>query len=407
MDNLEPTQRPGTSWRIMVWLAVFLVGVGAGRLTTTRSLTWPGLRTDGTAAATTIDRSDFTQFWQVWNTIKERYAYQPVDETKLYYGAIAGLVESLNDPHSLYLPPTEAKEFAQDLAGEFEGIGAEIDVRENQLIILAPLAGSPAEKAGLKARDAILLIDDKETAGLPVYEAVKKIRGPKGTQVKLLIRTGETAPRVVTITRATINVPTVTWEMKANNVAYIRISSFNEKTDTEFDKAVREVTAKKSRAVVLDLRSNPGGYLDRSIMVASEWLKSGVVVRERFVDNQVNEYQAKGRARLAGLPTVVLVDGGSASGAEIVAGALQDNGVAKLVGTKTYGKGSVQDFQEYADGSALKLTVAKWFTPKDRQIDKIGIMPDITVDPMFVTSTPGSPTPYVDKGLEKALELLR
>lgn len=391
----------------MVWLAVFLVGVWAGRLTTVRSLTWPGLRTNGTAAATTIDRSDFTQFWQVWNTIKERYAYQPVDETKLYYGAIAGLVESLNDPHSLYLPPTEAKEFAQDLAGEFEGIGAEIDVRDNQLIVLAPLTGSPAEKAGLKARDAILLIDDKETAGLPVYEAVKKIRGPKGTPVKLLIRTGENAPRVVTITRATINVPTVTWEMKANNVAYVRISSFNEKTDTEFDKAVREMVSKKPRAVVLDLRSNPGGYLDRSIMVASEWLKSGVVVRERFVDNQVNEYQAKGRARLAGLPTVVLVDGGSASGAEIVAGALQDNGVAKLVGTKTYGKGSVQDFQEYADGSALKLTVAKWFTPKDRQIDKIGIMPDITVDPMFTTSTPGSPTPYVDKGLEKALEILR
>lgn len=407
MDNLESTQRPGTGWRVMVWLAVFLVGVWAGRLTTARSLTWPGLRTNGTAAATTIDRSDFTQFWQVWNTIKERYAYQPVDETKLYYGAIAGLVESLNDPHSLYLPPTEAKEFAQDLAGEFEGIGAEIDVRDNQLIVLAPLAGSPAEKAGLKARDAILLIDDKETAGLPVYEAVKKIRGPKGTQVKLLIRTGEAAPRVVTITRATINVPTVTWEMKANSVAYIRISSFNEKTDTEFDKAVREIIGKKPRAVVLDLRSNPGGYLDRSIMVASEWLKSGVVVRERFVDNQVNEYQAKGRARLAGLPTVVLVDGGSASGAEIVAGALQDNGVAKLVGTKTYGKGSVQDFQEYADGSALKLTVAKWFTPKDRQIDKIGIMPDITVDPMFTTSTPGSPTPYVDKGLEKALEILR
>lgn len=398
-------QRPGTGWRVLVWLAVFLVGVWAGRLTTARTDVWPGV--SATSATSTFDRTDFRQFWEVWNTIRERYATQPVDETKMYYGAIAGIVQSLNDPHSLYLPPTEAKEFAQDLAGEFEGIGAEIDISNGQLIVVAPLAGSPAEKAGLKSRDSILLIDDQETAGLSVMEAVKKIRGPKGTTVTLMVRTGEQAPRAVPITRATINIPTVVWEMKANNTAYMRISSFNEKTDVEFDKAVREIVAKKPNGLILDLRSNPGGYLDRSITVASEWIKSGVVVRERFVDNEVNEYSAKGRARLAGMPTIVLVDEGSASGAEIVAGALQDNGLAKLVGTKTYGKGSVQDFQEYNDGSALKLTVAKWFTPKDRQIDKIGITPDVVVDPMFVTTTPGSPTPYIDKGLEKALELLR
>ncbi len=399
------SQRPGAGWRTLVWVAVFLVGVWAGRLTTAQSVSWAGVR--ATSNTSTFDRSDFKQFWEVWNTIKQRYANQPVDETKMYYGAIAGIVESLQDPHSLYLPPSEAKEFAQDLAGEFEGIGAEIDVANGQLTVVAPLAGSPAEKAGLKSRDSILLIDNQETAGLSVVEAVKKIRGPKGTTVTMLIRSGEAAPRQVTITRATINIPTVVWEMKANNTAYIRISSFNEKTDTEFDKAVREIVIKKPRGLILDLRSNPGGYLDRSIMVASEWMKSGVVVRERFVDNEVNEYSAKGRARLAGMPTIVLVDEGSASGAEIVAGALQDNGLAKLVGTKTYGKGSVQDFQEYADGSALKLTVAKWFTPKDRQIDKIGITPDVVVEPMFVTTTPGSPTPYLDKGLEKALELLR
>jgi len=399
------SQRPGAGWRTLMWVAVFLVGVWAGRLTTAQSVSWAGVR--ATSSTSTFDRSDFKQFWEVWNTIKQRYANQPADETKMYYGAIAGIVESLQDPHSLYLPPSEAKEFAQDLAGEFEGIGAEIDVANGQLTVVAPLAGSPAEKAGLKSRDSILLIDNQETAGLSVVEAVKKIRGPKGTTVTMLVRTGEAAPRQVTITRATINIPTVVWEMKANNTAYIRISSFNEKTDTEFDKAVREIVAKKPRGLVLDLRSNPGGYLDRSITVASEWMKSGVVVRERFVDNEVNEYSAKGRARLAGMPTIVLVDEGSASGAEIVAGALQDNGLAKLVGAKTYGKGSVQDFQEYADGSALKLTVAKWFTPKDRQIDKIGITPDVVVEPMFVTTTPGSPTPYLDKGLEKALELLR
>ncbi len=398
-------QRPGAGWRTLVWLAVFLVGVWAGRLTTARTAMWPGVST--TSATSTFNRTDFKQFWEVWNTIKERYATQPVDETKMYYGAIAGIVQSLNDPHSLYLPPTEAKEFAQDLAGEFEGIGAEIDVSGGQLIVVAPLAGSPAEKAGLKSRDSILLIDNQETYGLSVVEAVKKIRGPKGTPVTLMVRTGEQTPRPITITRATINIPTVVWEMKENNTAYMRISSFNEKTDVEFDKAVREIVAKKPRGLVLDLRSNPGGYLDRSITVASEWIKSGVVVRERFVDNEVNEYSAKGRARFAGIPTIVLVDEGSASGAEIVAGALQDNGLAKLVGAKTYGKGSVQDFQEYTDGSALKLTVAKWFTPKDRQIDKIGITPDVVVEPMFVTTTPGSPTPYLDKGLEKALELLR
>ncbi len=348
------------------------------------------------------DEVDFNQFWTIWDKVKEKYVTQPVDETAMFYGALEGMVRGLGDQHSVYFPPKQAEEFAKDLAGELEGIGAEIGIKDNVLVVIAPLAESPAERAGLKPGDKILMINDEETFGLSIDEAVSKIRGPAGTTVTLTItRDGLESAEDIVIVREKITIPTVIFEKKDNNIAYLRITYFNQDTWPSFEKKVRQVLEERPHGIILDLRSNPGGFLDTAIDVASEWIPSGVIVKERMKDGLEQAHGSRGTHRLVGIPTVVLVDEGSASGSEIVAGALQDYGVAELVGKKTYGKGSVQDFEVLPDGSALKLTIAKWYTPKDRQIDKEGIMPDVVVDPMFNTST------KTDLGLEKALELLK
>lgn len=345
---------------------------------------------------------DFNQFWTIWDRVKEKYVAQPVDDTKLFYGALEGLVRGLNDPYSVYFPPKEAEEFAKDLAGELEGIGAEIGVKDNIVVVIAPLPESPAERAGLKSGDKILAINGEETIGMSIDKAVSKIRGPAGTTVTLTTgRDGLENIQELIIARAKITIPTVITETKEGNIAYVRITYFNQDTLPTFDKKIRKVLADNPKAVILDLRSNPGGFLDTAIAIASEWIRHGVIVSERLKDGVGQEHQSVGTHRLADIPTVVLVDGGSASGSEIVAGALQDYGAATVVGQKTYGKGSVQDFEELPDGSALKLTIAKWYTPKGRQIDTEGIAPDVVVDPMFNTST------KADLGLEKALQILK
>lgn len=347
----------------------------------------------------------FSQFWDVWDKIKSKYVEQPVKDTDLFYGAIEGLVGGLNDPYSVYFPPTQAQEFVKDLEGEFEGIGAEIGMKDNQLTVIAPLQGSPAEKAGLKPGDQIYKINGEDAFGLKVDEAVQKIRGPKGTPVKLTIgRLGEEKVLELTIIRDVISVPTVVWEKKHNQIAYLRVSYFNGDTWNQFDKAVKEIQSYNPKGIVLDLRSDPGGYLDTAVAIASEWIKQGDIVKEKFNNGEENKYPTIGQHRLAGIKTVALVDENSASASEIVAGALQDYGAATVLGNKTYGKGSVQDFEVLPDGSALKLTIAKWFTPKDRQIEKLGIAPDTEMKEMFVKQADGT---YKDVGLEKALELIK
>lgn len=347
----------------------------------------------------------FDQFWDIWNKIKSKYVEQPVKDVDLFYGAIEGLVGGLGDPYSVYFPPTQAQEFVKDLAGAFEGIGAEIGMKDEQLIVIAPLRGSPAEKAGLKPGDHIYKINGEEAFGLKVDEAVQKIRGPKGTEVKLTIgRENEDRVLEITIIRDIITVPTVVWEKKDGQIVYLRISYFNGETWDQFDKAVKEIQIYKPGGIVLDLRSDPGGYLDTAVLVASEWVKDGDIVKERFNNGEENKYPTVGKHRLAGIKTVVLIDENSASASEIVAGALQDYSLATLLGNKTYGKGSVQDFEILPDGSAIKLTVARWLTPKDRQIEKQGIAPDIEMKEMFVKQTDGT---YKDVGLDKALELLK
>ncbi|PIR75526.1 MAG: hypothetical protein CO030_02870 [Candidatus Magasanikbacteria bacterium CG_4_9_14_0_2_um_filter_42_11] len=346
----------------------------------------------------------FDQFWDIWNMVKAKHVDQPVSDVDLFYGAISGMVAGLDDPYSTFFPPAEAKEFARDLAGEFEGIGAEIGVHDGQLTIVAPLPQSPAEKAGLKAGDKIFAIEGKDTFDMTLEQAVLTIRGEKGTTVVLTIsHDGLADVEDVSVIRDTITVPTVNWEMKEEKIAYMRLNYFNETTWPEFDKAVREILSAGAKGLVFDMRSNPGGFLQTSIDVASEWIDSGVIVSERFADEKSNGHQSRGKHRLSGMPTVVLVDGGTASGSEIVAGAIQDYGVGTIIGQQTFGKGSVQDFQVLPDGSALKLTIAKWFTPKDRAINGEGIAPDVVLDEMFVTHDDGSVT---DVGVEKAMELL-
>lgn len=352
---------------------------------------------------------NFDQFWTIWDKVKEKHVDRPISDVDLFYGALEGMVAGLDDPYSVYLPPQEAMEFAKDLAGEFEGIGAEIGVRDGQLQVIAPLPSSPAETAGLKPGDKIFAIDGEDAYGLTLEEAVLKIRGEKGTTVTLTVtQNGFETIRDVEIIRDTITVPTVHWEKLEDDIIYLRISYFNSETWNEFDSAVKEIINELPKGIVLDLRSNPGGFLETSVDVASEWVESGLIVSEGQPDNGSKKYLSRGRHRLDGIKTVVLVDGGTASGSEIVAGALQDYKVATIIGTQTFGKGSVQEFEALPDGSALKLTVAKWYTPEGRGIDEEGIAPDVIVEEMFseVLNENGDVVDYEDAGLKKAVELL-
>ncbi len=355
---------------------------------------------------------DFDQYWQVWDKLKQKYVDQPVSDVDLFYGSLQGLVKGLNDPYSSFFPPQKAKEFAQDLQGEFGGIGAEIGIRDELLTIIAPLPGTPAERAGLKPGDSILKIDDTDAFGLSLEEAVRLIRGEKGTEVVLTVtQNGIGTATEVSIVRDTITVPNIISEIKNDDIAYIRISHFNNKTLSEFDKAIKELLLKSPKGMILDLRSNPGGYLDASVLVASEWIDHGkLIVKEQFKDERTDEYLSAGMHRLLDMPTVVLVNEGSASGSEIVAGALQDYGKAKIVGMTTFGKGSVQDLEFLPDGSAIKITIAKWLTPNGRQIHELGIEPDIVLEEMFDLPEDSEElteiTDEMDLGLQKAFELL-
>ncbi len=350
---------------------------------------------------------NFDQFWKVWDMVKLGHVEQPVDEVKLFYGALEGLVAGLGDPYSVYFPPKQAQEFANDLSGEFEGIGAELGKKDDVLTIIAPLPGSPAEKAGIKIGDKIYAINKEDALSLTVEEAIQKIRGPHGTEVVLTVtQKGPESLREIKIIRDKIVVPTVVWEKKEKSIAYLRINYFNQETLPQFRKVINEIKSFGAKGIVLDMRGNPGGYLDTSVAVASEWIKEGLIVREKFHDKTIKDYVSMGSSHeFATMPTVVLVDEGTASGAEIVAGALQDYGLAQLIGKKTFGKGSVQNFEPLPDGSAVKLTVAKWFTPKERAIDKEGIQPDIVLEEMFQEDKK-QPKGFRDLGLEKAIEIL-
>lgn len=364
--------------------------------------------------ANTVNGKDvnFSEFWDVWNDLKSHFYQQPVDDKKLFYGALRGMTEAVGDPYTNYFEPTDAEEFSSDLKGEFSGIGAEIGAKDGQLQIVAPLPDSPAEKAGIKPQDRILKINGEESLTMPVDEAVSKIRGEKGTKVTLQLgrlpegATSSTkqAPKIidVTITRDTIVVHSVKLVAKDNGVFVIEIHNFNSDTADGFSDAVDQALAKNAKGLVIDLRNDPGGYLDKAVSVAGEWLPDQLVVQQRERGVITEKYKGTGKGRLKDIPTVVLVNEGSASASEILAGALQDTKKAVIVGKQSFGKGTVQDYLEYDDGSALKVTIAEWLTPNGRSIAHEGITPDVQVD-----LTADDINADRDPQLEKALELLR
>jgi len=346
---------------------------------------------------------DFQIFWDVWESVQDEYVEQPIEEADLFYGAMYGLIASLQDPYSEFYDPQTAQAFNEELSGSFSGIGVEVGVKNDLLVVIAPLDGSPGDKAGLRAGDKIIAIDGEETFFISLNRAVSLIRGEEGTDVVLTIVSGDNSPRDITITRQTIDHTGLRWEIIDDSIAHLKLSSFDQDTENLLNKFIREVEDNNQiKSIVLDLRNNPGGFLDMAIEVASEWIEQGIVLRERDNMGEERQHHARGRARLSNIPTVVLVNEGSASASEIVAGALQDYELATIVGITTFGKGSVQKYETLEDGSAYRLTVARWYTPLERAINEVGVSPDIEID-----LTEDDFNNDRDPQLDKALELLR
>lgn len=351
---------------------------------------------------------DFSLFWQAWQLVTEKYV-GTYSTQKLVYGAIKGMVEALGDPYSNFLESSAKNQLEDDLSGQFEGIGAELSEQNDKIVVVAPLAGTPADKAGLKPQDEIVAIDGQDTTGMALDDAVSKIRGPAGTEVTLLInRQGFSAPQEFKIKRELITVQSVKWKMLAapgsdkENIGYIQITQFGDDTATLAQKAAQELAARNPQAIILDLRNNPGGYLDSAVDVTSLFVpKDSVVVKEQYKDGHKDESKTTLAPILQNYKVVVLANEGSASASEITAGALQDLRGAILVGQKTFGKGSVQELENLDSSAVLKLTVAKWLTPKDRTIDKEGIKPDIEVDLTEQDQAQGH-DPQLDRALEEA-----
>jgi carboxyl-terminal processing protease len=348
---------------------------------------------------------DFSLFWDVWNRVENEYVERlKLAPQKMIYGAISGMLRSLDDPYTLFLPPEESKKFQDDMRGDFEGIGAEIGLRKDILTIISPIEGAPAQKAGLQPQDMILKINDTSTDNLNLDEAVNMIRGSKGTSVRLLVmRESWKEPKEIEIVRDKINIPVIKAEMKDSNMAYIRLYQFTENSPDEFDKAAKQILKSKPKGIVLDLRNNPGGYLEAAVDIAGWFLKSGEVVAiEEFGSGQKTEYRSRGDGELGNMPIIVLVNKGSASASEILAGALRDDKQIKLVGEKTFGKGSVQQLDNLSGGASLKITVAKWLTPSGQSIMNNGLEPDIRVEISDDDVNNGR-----DPQLDRAIELLK
>ena len=351
--------------------------------------------------------ADFSLFWEAIELAKERYVrIDEIEDENILYGAIGGAIDALEDPYTVFLKPSDAKKFNEDIKGVFGGIVAEIGIREGQLLVISPLKGNPAERAGLLAGDSILQVNGTSTNNITIENAVKIIRGEPGTEVSFLImRAGWDEAKEIIVERAIVNVPTFEWEMLAPtpgsepSIAHFKLFSFNANASRELANAVIEALIKGTKGVILDMRNNSGGFLDVAVDVTGWFVNKGdVVVQQQHRDGSRTNLVARGSAALKNLPVVVLVNEGSASASEIVAGALRDHLGAKLIGKKTFGKGSVQELETLKNGSTLKVTIAEWLTPLGSSINKVGLEPDVEVE--------FGDDPETDLQFEKALEII-
>lgn len=346
---------------------------------------------------------DFSLFWDTWRTLQQKYP-QSLNPQEMVYGAIQGMVKSLQDPYTIFFKPQDAQRFQEDIEGQFEGVGMEIGIRKNQLQVIAPLEGTPAKEAGLRPEDKITKIDGKDTFDMTLDEAVNLIKGPRGTQVVLTIMREDWAePKDITITRAVIQIPMLNWEIKEGNIAYIKFYQFSRKAQNDFATAANEILNSPAEVIILDLRNNPGGFLDVAQKIAGWFLRRGdIVTIEEFSGGEQKLYKSEGPSRLIVYPVVVLINQGSASASEILAGALRDNRGIKIIGEKSFGKGSIQEVVNLKDSSVLKITVANWLTPKGQLIEGLGLEPDIRVEMTDEDYAEGR-----DPQLERAIEVAK
>lgn len=352
---------------------------------------------------------DFNLFWKVWDALGESYYDKSkLDPVKMVEGAIRGMVTSIGDPYTVYLPPEENKIVEEDLEGSFGGVGIQIGFKGKQLAVIAPLPETPADKAGIKAGDFILAIKDEKkkiditTGGISLPEAVQIIRGPAGSEITLtLLRDGKEEPIEVKLVRADIKVPSVILSFEGENkdIVYLKLLKFGGETESEWNTAVSKIISNKPAGVILDLRNNPGGYLQGAVDIAGDFLGLGTVVVSQELNGNKDDFKTDRLPRLQKYPLVVLVNEGSASASEILAGALRDQAQVKLVGKTTFGKGTIQEPRKINGGAGLHITIARWLTPRGEWINEKGLIPDIEVEDNLETPE--------DEQFQKALEVLK
>lgn len=349
---------------------------------------------------------DFSLFWEAYHKLQEEFVNsEKFDIQKIIYGAISGMVNSLGDPYTVFFPPEDTEKFLQDVKGTFEGVGMEIGIKKGQLEVVSPLEGTPAQKAGLRAGDKIIRINGAPTTDLTAEEAVNLIRGPKDTEVNLTIYREEWGEsREITIKRGVIEIPSMEWKLIDDEIAYINLYQFSEKASYDFQVAAIEIMNSSVKKIILDLRNNPGGYLEVAREIAGWFLEKDkiVVIEDYGGKKDPTEHRSNGNATLSQYPIVILINQGSASASEILAGALRDNRGILLIGEKSFGKGSVQQLENLSDGSSLKITIAKWLTPSGKTLTDTGLEPDIKIE-----LTEQDYEENKDSQLDKAVEVIR
>lgn len=420
--------RPETLRYILLIFIAALMGyfVGVNKITTDWKNYKPHIEITGKEPPPSLQHANADRIWSVLEKLESTYYdRKAIDSEKIINGAIQGMVASLDDPYTVYLPPQQNNDFKQSLAGKFEGIGAELGLKDKIVVVVSPLDGSPAKKAGIRAGDIIVKVDDQYTTGLTINQVVDKIRGPKGTEVKLnVLHKGDDKPTDIAITRDTITVNSLTtWTKQIKDIeginakdgalsaeadkkiVYVRLSQFGDNTNAEWSKIALDVNEqlaadKNIKGVVFDLRNNPGGYLNDAVVIVSEFVKDGTAVMQEDKNGNRTEYPVSGKGILFNAPVIVLINKGSASASEITAGALRDHGRAKLVGETSFGKGTIQQAEDLGEGAGIHVTIAKWLTPDGTWVGNgkagQGLKPDFEV-PL------DEKNPEHDTQLEKAI----